>query len=279
MWWWADGVCILHSCTGWWDLKICEWEILRHRLICLGYLYFLSSSLSPSPFVNSRLCLWPRARVLADTDPPITQTPSNSMQSVGDCRCALCRVIEVHNIQNLQIQNTHNVGLKTHWNLLIKKYNVENTERRRNNTMASRSVQSWVIPRCGPQVTGVARKSSLKVGWIIVQTFQRLLHCFPSWCYCFQRGCNQHWYPPHQNHHHIQSSSPLFVIKDYFPDDFFYWICVWSFISMRLLLSHRSSFSFCFLPPLTRTQLNQQLAWKTSRGLKPVFWRWLLGVL
>ena len=220
MWWWADGFCILHSCTGWWDIKICEWEILRHRLICLGYLYFLSSSLSTSPFVNSRLCLWPRARVLADTDPPITQTPSNSMQSVGDCRCALCRVIDVHNIQNVHIQITHNVGLKTHRNLLIKKYDLQNTERRQNNTMASRSVQSWVIPRCGPQVTGVARKSSLKVGWIIVQTFQRLLHCFPSWCYCLQRGCNQHCHPPHQNHHNTQSSS-LSLSKIIFQMTFF----------------------------------------------------------
>ena len=144
--------------------------------------------------------------------------------------------------------------------------------------MASRSVQSWVIPRCGPQVTGVARKSSLKVGWIIVQNFQRLLHCFPSWCYCLQRGCNQHCHPPHQNHH-IQSSSPFFV-KDYFADYFF-------LLNMRLIihfhptlaLPQRSSFSFCFLPPLTRTQLNQQLAWKTSRGLQTVFWRWHLGVL
>ena len=249
-------------------------DFLRHRLLCLGYLYFLSSSLSPSPFVNSRLCLWPRARVLADTDPPITQTPSNSMQSVGDCRCALCRVIDVHNIQNVQIQNTHSVGLKTHWNLSIKKYNVENTERRRNNTMASRSVQSWVIPRCGPQVTGVARKSSLKVGWIIVQNFQRLLHCFPSWCYCLQRGCNQHCHPPHQNHHHIQSSSPFFV-KDYFPDDFF----------IEYAFDHSFPCDSCspaeikFLILFSAAAHENSTQPAESRGLQTVFWRWLLGVL
>ena len=56
---------------------------------------------------------------------------------------------------------------------------------------------------------------------LLSKLFKGLLHCFPSWCYCLQRGCNQHCHPPHQNHHHIQSSSPFFVIKDYFPDDFF----------------------------------------------------------
>ena len=262
MWWWADGVCILHSCTGWWDLKICEWEILRHRLICLGYLYFLSSSLSPSPFVNSRLCLWPRARVLADTDPPITQTPSNSMQSVGDCRCALCRVIDVHNIQNVQIQNTHNVGLKTHWNLLIKKYNVENTERRRNNTMASRSVQSWVIPRCGPQVTGVARKSSLKVGWIIVQTFQRPPTLFSILVLLFTKRMQSTLPPtsPKPPPHPI----PFLCHQRLFPRWLFYWICVWSFISIRLLFSHRdqvSHFVFC----RRSRELNSTSSWHEKR--------------
>ena len=112
--------------------------------------------------------------------------------------------------------HTH-VGLKTHRNLLIKKCNLQKTERRRNNTMASRSVQSWVIPRCGPQVTGVARKSSLKVGWIIVQTFQRPLHCFPSCCYCLQRGCNQHC---HWSIFNINQTNPkaIFLVRLRYPN-------------------------------------------------------------